>query len=41
MSKIRNKKSPMFVSNINAEYEFADFTEAQKSGFGNPQPQNQ
>ncbi len=41
MSKRRDKKSPMFVSNLNADYEFVDYTDpnvspAGPSSFGNP-----
>lgn len=40
MSKAnRNKKTPMFVSNINSNYDFVDYTEPgapAPSAFGNP-----
>lgn len=37
----RNKKTPMFVSNINSNYEFVDYTQPGQtptSAFGNPNP---
>lgn len=37
----RNKKTPMFVSNINSNYDFVDYTEPGQtppSAFGNPNP---
>ena len=37
----RNKKTPMFVSNINANYDFVDYTQpgqAPSNAFGNPNP---
>lgn len=39
MSKNRNKKTPMFVSNIPTNYDFIDYTEPGEpapSAFGNP-----
>lgn len=39
MSKNRNKKTPMFVSNIPTNYDFIDYTEPGEAGpsaFGNP-----
>ncbi len=44
MSKAnRNKKTPMFVSSINSNYDFVDYTnpaQAPQSSFGNPNPNN-
>ena len=39
----RNKKTPMFVSSINSNYDFVDYTEpaqAPQSSFGNPNVSN-
>lgn len=42
MSKKRDKKTPMFVSNINSNYDFVDYTVPEQTGqpapstFGNP-----